>query len=228
VQQLLAALTVQREATARKAVEAAKLTARNTDLNEALSAARNTVAAVTAERDKIADHMDALNAELTTARNEINALNEEALRGDRTTSTERAEHARTVERFEAENAALQADLNAERKTFNDRLNEGIRQGTAKLTEKLNQARAEASTVDINRYRKAAAGKAATAAPNRPAMSDEEAVQAMYEEHNDPDFTWSQNAVRKLTGAGWGRIPGLVNAWHEKALNEGDGDVAVNQ
>lgn len=213
VQQLLAALTVQQKATARTAAEAADLTARNTDLNEALTAARNTVAAVTSERDAIADHMDALNAELIAARNEINVLNEEALRGDRTTSTERAEHVRTVERLEARNAELTEKLKTQ---------------SVRHNEELKKVRAEAATTDINRYRRAVATKAATAAPNRPAMSDEEAVQAMYEEHNDPDFTWSQNAVRKLTGAGWGRIPGLVNAWHEKALNEGDGDVVVNE
>lgn len=224
VRQLVVVLEQQRAETARKAAEITDLNARNADLDEALTAARNTVSAVTANRDATTERIDALNAELTAARNEINDLNEKARNDARTADAERTEHALTVERLEARIGSLESELTTQAERLNAEHNEAVRE----LKADLNKARAEAATVDINRYRKAAAEKAATVAPNRAAMSDEDAVQAMYDEHNEPGFKWSQNAVRKLTGAGWGRIPGLINAWHEKALNEGGGDVAVNE
>jgi len=42
-------------------------------------------------------------------------------------------------------------------------------------------------------------------------------------HNDPGFEWSKNAVRTLTGVGFGRAERLIELWltavTDKAVNE---------
>lgn len=52
--------------------------------------------------------------------------------------------------------------------------------------------------------------------SRPAMTDAEAVQKMLAETSNPDSHWPQTQVRRLTGAGFGRIPRLVEMWRTAA------------
>lgn len=169
-------------------------------------------------------HRADLTAQLQAARAEIAAVRAE----NRSSDAERSQHTLTVERLEAEIGSLRTTLTAQAEKFTAEHNETVRKLKDKHAEKLSAIRAEAGTVSLTAYRKRTAEHPSPQPSNRPAMSDEEAVQAMFEAHSDPDFDWSQNAVRKLTGAGFGRIPNLITAWRDRALRESGGDTAVNQ
>ncbi len=64
----------------------------------------------------------------------------------------------------------------------------------------------------------------SAAASKQLMSDKEAVQAMLSVHSDPGHEWSEYAVRKTTGAGYGnRIPRLIEMWRRAAIEKASGD-----
>lgn len=183
-------------------------------------------------------------AELNAARNEITALTEKAdtatltaqtVEADATRNTEslNTEHALTVEALNATITELRAALTEQEATLNAKHTEALRKTRETYQEKLNAQRVEASTVSLTEYRQKAAKQGATVASNTPAMSDEDAVQAMLTAHRDPAHVWSQNAVRKLTGAGFKRADRLIEMWAERVNADPDveGGVeaeAVNQ
>jgi hypothetical protein len=113
--------------------------------------------------------------------------------------------------------------------------ETVRQLTEDFAAQLTEARAAASTVNLDSYR---TDRSKTSPPtkretsprpgNRPAVSDEDAVQMMLTAHGDPDFEWSQNAVRTLTGAGFPRIPKLIAAWFTAAVEAAGEAKAVSR
>jgi hypothetical protein len=96
-------------------------------------------------------------------------------------------------------------------------------------EALTAARTETKPVSLTAYRERATGKATAALTGKPVLSDETAVQMMLDAHDDPDFEWSQNAVRTLTGVGLDRAKRLIPMWLTAVTGEAPGeDQAVNQ
>lgn len=198
------------------------------DKQEALDAVDRQRDAEKAHRADVSAQLAATRAELSAVRAENKTITDRLAAGTETSEVERVQHTLTVERLEAEIGSLRTALTTQAEKLTADHHEALRKAKEKHAEKIAQVRAEAGTVNLTAYRRRAAGQPSPQPSNRPAMSDEEAVQAMFEEHSDPGFEWSQNAVRKLTGAGFGRIPNLITAWQERALRESGGDAAVNQ
>lgn len=167
-------------------------------------------------------------AELTAARAEITTLGERLTDNEAHRADDRHTAALTAERQAAEIAGLRKAFTEQSVKHTEELAKLERDIKAKYSEKFAKLQAENGTVNLNRYRKDRTGAGSPPPTNRPAMSDEDAVQAMYAKHSDPDHEWSQNSVRTLTGAGFGRIPNLITAWREYALREAGGEAAVNQ
>jgi hypothetical protein len=211
------------------AVEAAssfqrKVAAKLTEKTRQLASAEQKDADVRAHRAEVDAKLRSTAAELTAARAENQSLTERLTAATNNTDAVKAEIDRTVERLEAEIGALRKQITDQAEKHTADKAEALRAQKERLT----KDRAEKGTVSLSAYRKDRTAKTSPQPTNRPAMSDEEAVQAMFDKHSDPEHTWSQNSVRTLTGAGFGRIPNLITAWRERALREAGGDVAVNQ
>lgn len=226
------------------AVEAAsyfhrKVSAALTDLRRELAQAEQTDADVRAERAEIDAQLRSTTAELTAARAEITALTERLTAATAHAESERDTAALNARRLDAENAALRTQLTEQAEKAAADKAQALREQKEKLTDRFSKDRAENPTV-LSDYRDGRTAKTPSLPSNRPAMSDEAAVQAMLAAHDDPDFEWSKNAVRTLTGAGFGRIPGLIDLWltaasdkargepSGKAHGEPSGDQAVNE
>ncbi len=199
--QLETTLTVQRAETGRRQAYTANLTARLETALADLTAARADLTAMAAK-------VETVTAENTAVKTSLQDVTE-----------------RAVKEREDLTAAHTADKEKALRDLSDRL-------TAQFTARLE----ELSTVSITKYRdthpKTSPVKAKQSSPqagNRPAVNDETAVQMMLTAHNDPGYTWSQNAVRTLTGAGFTRIPKLIELWFTAASERADGEPqAVNQ
>lgn len=139
------------------------------------------------------------------------------------------EQAATIEALRADLEAAEVrrveDLTALNGRLTDAHTEALRALKERHTAALQRARAEGSTVNLNDYRRSHNGAGATPTPGRAAMSDEEAVQAMLAKSRDPNHEWSQNAVRKLTGAGFERCKNLIAVWRDAATVTPAGEAA---
>jgi hypothetical protein len=199
-----------------------------TDKARQLEAAEQRDADGRAHRAEVDAQLRATTGELTAARAEIRTLTERLTATGENGDAVKADLTLTVERLEAEIGSLRIALTDQAERLTAEHHEALRKAKDKFTEKLTAARAEAGTVSLSAYRNRGDKTPSPRAGNRPAVSDEDAVQMMFDEHTDPNFEWSQNAVRTLTGAGFSRIPKLITAWHARARSESGGEQAVNQ
>ena len=185
---------------------------------------------------EVESNLRALTAELETAnRKAADLANQlDAVYADR--DGERSTATLTAERYEKEIGELRLALSADRERLTGERDEAVRRLTAeheeatrKLKERhreaLTAARTDSGAVSLTAYRNRATGKAAPALTGKPVLSDEAAVQMMLDAHDDPDFEWSQNAVRTLTGVGLDRAKKLIPMWLTAVTGEGE---AVNQ
>ncbi len=225
VRQLTAAVTELRAITARQNDDITHRDECITDVMARLTAAHNELTDVTAQLD------EATRLRLT-ADDSLRALTDQANTDMQDLiATHKAEKADLIARHEAETKKLNARLTAER---DEALAKQKKELAAKFTaetaaDKVAQIadwRAGHTGKGSPKSRKQASPKASPAAGNRPHMTDEEAVHAMLTAQPNPNFVWSQNAVRTLTGAGFGsRIPKLIGAWREAATERANGDPA---
>jgi hypothetical protein len=181
-----------------------------------------------AHRADVTAQLQAARAELSAVKAENQTLTDRLTAGAETGDAERGQHTLTVERLEAEIGSLRTALTTQAEKLTAEHHEALRKAKDKYTEKLTALRAETSTVSLTAYRRRATEQTSPQPGNKPAMSDEDAVQAMLTAHDDPDFEWSKNAVRTLTGAGFNRIPRLIELWFTAAAGKAAGDQAVNQ
>lgn len=163
-------------------------------------------------------------AELNAARAETRELTERLNATVEHADTDKVTATLTVERLEAElgeeRRARAADV--------ERLTVAAGEAIRDLKAKHKVALAEASTVNLKNYRDKHPDRAGQPLAGKPAMSDEAAVQAMLDAHDDPEFEWSKNAVRTLTGVGFARAERLIELWFTAATDKADGGKAVNQ
>lgn len=167
-----------------------------------LSALESQVAAVTAERDSLAVSGDAARDAAETLQRR---LSEQA---------ETLQHRHTAE--------------LERLTGEHR--ETLRRQSEKHTEALRALRAELTTVNLTDRRRGAVtsgGESPKPAPVKPVktspetsvrrspLSDDECLELMLGVSTDPAHQWTGPALRDLTGAGYSRIPRLIQAWTER-------------
>lgn len=199
-----------------------------TDKARQLESAEQRDADGRAHRAEVDAQLRATTGELTAARAEIRTLTERLTATGENGDAVKADLTLTVERLEAEIGSLRVALTDQAERLTAEHGEALRKAKDKYTEKLTALRAETSTVSLTAYRKKTAEHSSPLPPNRPAMSDDEAVEAMLSEHSDPAHEWSKNSVRTLTGAGFGRVDRLIGAWHAAAVDKADGDHAVNQ
>ncbi|WP_250029855.1 hypothetical protein [Paractinoplanes maris] len=203
------------------------------DKRRALAAAEQKDADVRAHRAETDAKLRAVTAELSAARAKNETLTERITAHDAAIDAERSTATLTVERLEAEIGSLRTALTAQAEKFTADRDEEIRNLKAKHAESLAKTRAEKKTVSLTDYRNKHAEKPSPQPSpqrsNKPAMSDEDAVQAMFTAHSNPDYDWPQNEVRTLTGVGFNaRMDRLIATWRERAHREAGGDAAVNQ
>lgn len=125
-----------------------------------------------------------------------------------------------VAAFRAERQAEQARLAAaeqEAEQLRAELAERSEQETIARAERALEHRPEQSAErlsDGSRSQRSSAGRSGRSAtperrPGAPKMTDAEALQVMLREHKEPDYEWGSREVNRLTGAGFGRIPKLI-------------------
>lgn len=172
-----------------------------------------------AERDALRRKV----ADLTAQRGDVDAVR---LTVDQQTATITALRAD----LEAAEARRVADLEHLTVTLNATHDETVKALKERHTAALARARAEGSTVNLTAYRNkangAANGKGSPKPANRPSMTDETAVQAMLDKTRDPNFEWSQNAVRELTGAGFERAKKLIAEWRLEVTGDRNGEATA--
>jgi len=201
-----------------------------------LAAAEQSDADRRAHLAEVESNVRALTAELETAnRKAADLANQlDAVYADR--DAERSTGERTSERYEREIGELRVALTATTERLTGERDDALRKLTAhyedkigKLKDKHREALAEALTgkgvVSIASARSRHTGKAAQALTGKPYISDETAVQMMLDAHSEPDFEWSLNGVRTLTGVGLDRAKKLIPMWRTAVTGEGE---AVNQ
>lgn len=124
-----------------------------------------------------------------------------------------------------------ADLEAVTASLTARHDEEVRRLAERHREALARARAEAGAVRLDDYRRKGSSKTpaksitagSSKTGNQPAMSDEEAVQAMLGVSEDPSYEWAKAEVRRVTGAGFGaRMDRLIATWREAASRGSSG------
>jgi hypothetical protein len=159
----------------------------------------------------------------------------------------------SAEESEKAAAALRSALTEATEKHRTELAETVTRLQAENAETIARIRAEMSTVNLSEYRNSEGRKGRTGqrgtlsakgggAPNRPRMTDEEAVQALLRVHPEPEWQWSQPQIRDITGAGGERLQRLQTAiaeHHRRATagngrggasgsaENGAGEVAVN-
>lgn len=214
VRQLVAATTELRAITERQADAIADRDNRIADVMQALTAAHTELTETTAA-------LDEATAKSVTADTSLRELTDQA----------GADREALIAAHETEKANIIAAKDTER-------DEALAKRTKELTDEFNAKLAAAKLTNLAQYRhghpkngsskgpKHASSKVASAAASKQLMTDEEAVQAMLAVHSDPNHEWSDYAVRKTTGAGYGaRIPRLVAAWREAATDKAADDSA---
>lgn len=223
VRQLTAALGEARQIHARQQTELGDTQTRLTEALEALTAAHTEIGDLTVR-------LDAVNSERLTAAASLRELTDHTA----------AERQALIASAEDERRALIAEhekaLTALREQYTADKADALRAQEKALTDEFTAKLAAAKLTNLATYRvqhpKATSPKTTRTrssngspqAKNRPALTDEEAVQAMLAAHPDPAHVWSQNSVRTLTGAGFGaRIPKLIAAWREKAIEKAGGE-----
>jgi hypothetical protein len=189
------------------------------------------------DRDNvIADVMQRLTAahtELTDVTAQLDEATRERLTADDTVRAITAERDTDRQALIAQHTKEKADLTARLTAERDEL---LARQEKELTEEFTAKLAAAKLTNLVTYRnehsktgspktaKRTPAKASPAPASKQLMTDEEAVQAMLSVHSDPNHEWSDYAVRKTTGAGYGsRIPRLVAMWREAATKKATGD-----
>jgi hypothetical protein len=212
VRQLTAAVTELRAITARQADDIAHRDDCITDVMQRLTAAHTELTDVTAQ-------LDEATRERLTADDSLRAITARADSDRQALIAEHEKHltdvtARLIAEKDEALANLTKDLTAE---FTAKL------AAAKLTN-LVTYRNEHGKNGSSKPSKPTSQRASSATASKQLMTDEEAVQAMLSVHADPGHEWSDYAVRKTTGAGYGnRIPRLIAMWREAATKKTAGD-----
>ena len=188
--------------------------ARVRQLDAALAEQAAATTAREAEYAEIAERLDRVASEHAEV-----VRRAEALASERASAT--ADHGSKIAALEAEVAAARREAEDLRRA-SDRASvehaEAIARVRAEAAEAVATAKAEAATTRLDDYRSGGARKTSAsrrrstpeAAP-KTSMSDEDAVQKCIDEHPEPNFTWNQAEIVKVTGCGWGRAPRLLSA-----------------
>lgn len=174
--------------------------------------------------------------EMTERLNRVASEHAEASRRAEQVASERAsaeaELGSKVAALEAEVEAARREAEALR-AASDRASvkhaEAVAEVRTKAAEAVATAKAEAATTRLDDYRSGGGRKTSTSrrrstpeVTSRTSMNDEDAVQKCIAEHPEPNFSWNQAEIVKVTGCGWGRAPRLLSAiaeYHARGVPE---------
>ncbi|WP_433460666.1 DUF2637 domain-containing protein [Micromonospora sp. CA-248212] len=185
------------------------------------SIADRRVTAAQAELAHSAARLDQIERQWIAAKQEAAVLARQLTDAQSETHTARL----TADRAEKTAAALRSALTEAAEKHAAELTETTNRLRTEMAENEARIRAEMGTVNLTAYRAGERRKPSTGQRSKPSekntapsnaarMSDEEAVQALFSADMDPDRVWKQDEVRGVTGAGFGRIPRLLNALAE--------------
>jgi hypothetical protein len=148
------------------------------------------------------------------------------------------QYAEEVASVRRELSVAQADVDVLR-AASERLVSAHAEEVAKVRAEAREAiatvKAEARTLRLDDYRSGGARKAAQSkrrggseAPQKTALSHEEAVQKCLAEHPEPNFEWTQSEIVRITGCGWGRAPKLLAALTEAHAGGSGGSASTGR
>jgi len=135
----------------------------------------------------------------------------------------------SVESSAAAMEALRSDHSAAVEALRSAHSEALRNAAEDKAEALRTLRAKLTTVDLTERRRGhltstgAPTRTPTATPPEGSSAttkrtDEECLRAMAEVTTDPLHEWTQGAVTKAAGVGYGRAPRLIEAWPKWATD----------